>query len=347
MNGGEPLPITSKQIAALAGVSRGTVDRVLNHRPGVSPQTAEKVLQIARELGYVPNRAGKALSRAGRPLHIGLALNCLNIPFFEPVLEGIESCRRDYSDFPITLTYRKLAGYQAHEQLEALDALAAAGVQGVILTPISAPEIVGRIDRFTQGGIPVVTLNNDIEGTQRMLYVGCDYLSSGRTAAGLIGLMTGGVGAAAVVTGSSSMLGHRLRVQGFWEELGRAYPGLRQAGVIEGEDDDVLCYSRVQKLLREDCGITALYFAAAGAGGGVRAVCEACGSTLPVMVASDEIEETRRFILEGKLRATVTQEPFRQGYEALKGVLEYLISGNLPIEDRMYMHNGIKIAQNL
>ena len=52
MNGGEPLPITSKQIAALAGVSRGTVDRVLNHRPGVSPQTAEKVLQIARELGY-------------------------------------------------------------------------------------------------------------------------------------------------------------------------------------------------------------------------------------------------------------------------------------------------------
>ena len=49
-----------KDIAELAGVSRGTVDRVLNNRSGVSPQTAEKIKEIAKALDYLPNTAGIA-----------------------------------------------------------------------------------------------------------------------------------------------------------------------------------------------------------------------------------------------------------------------------------------------
>ena len=49
---------TIKEIAALAGVSRGTVDRVLNDRGAVNPETAEKIRKIAKELDYKPNRAG-------------------------------------------------------------------------------------------------------------------------------------------------------------------------------------------------------------------------------------------------------------------------------------------------
>ena len=53
---------TIKEIAALAGVSRGTVDRVLNDRGAVNPETAEKIRKIAKELDYKPNRAGLVLS---------------------------------------------------------------------------------------------------------------------------------------------------------------------------------------------------------------------------------------------------------------------------------------------
>ena len=45
---------TIKEIAALAGVSRGTVDRVLNDRGAVNPETAEKIRKIAKELDYKP-----------------------------------------------------------------------------------------------------------------------------------------------------------------------------------------------------------------------------------------------------------------------------------------------------
>ena len=49
--------ITINTIAERAGVSRGTVDRVLNGRPHVKPEIAERVLRTMRELGYAPPRA--------------------------------------------------------------------------------------------------------------------------------------------------------------------------------------------------------------------------------------------------------------------------------------------------
>ena len=46
---------TIKEIAELAGVSRGTVDRVLNNRGSVNRETAEKIRAIIKQLGYKPN----------------------------------------------------------------------------------------------------------------------------------------------------------------------------------------------------------------------------------------------------------------------------------------------------
>ena len=65
---------TIKEIAELAGVSRGTVDRVLNGRGAVSEQTERKVLEIAQALQYRPNRAGIVLAARKRNLKIGVLL---------------------------------------------------------------------------------------------------------------------------------------------------------------------------------------------------------------------------------------------------------------------------------
>ena len=50
---------TIKQIAEMAGVSRGTVDRVLNNRGSVNANTAARVREIAEKLNYKPNKAEK------------------------------------------------------------------------------------------------------------------------------------------------------------------------------------------------------------------------------------------------------------------------------------------------
>ena len=50
------MAVTIKDIAAAVGVSRGTVDRVINHRGGVSEEVAARVEQAVEEMGYFPNR---------------------------------------------------------------------------------------------------------------------------------------------------------------------------------------------------------------------------------------------------------------------------------------------------
>ena len=56
--------MTIRDIAARAGVSKGAVSYALNGRPGVSEETRERIVAIARELGWYPNRAARALSAA-------------------------------------------------------------------------------------------------------------------------------------------------------------------------------------------------------------------------------------------------------------------------------------------
>ena len=61
---------TMKEIADLSGVSRGTVDRVLNGRGSVRPETAKRVMEIAEQLNYQPNKAGLILAAQKKNLKI-------------------------------------------------------------------------------------------------------------------------------------------------------------------------------------------------------------------------------------------------------------------------------------
>ena len=72
-----------KEIAELSGVSRGTVDRVLNHRGIVNAETERKVLEIAKLLDYQPNKAGIALAAQKKKLKIGVLLFGAGNPFFD------------------------------------------------------------------------------------------------------------------------------------------------------------------------------------------------------------------------------------------------------------------------
>ena len=77
------MPVTVKQIAELAGVSRGTVDRALNGRGNVRPEIEKKILAIAQEMGYTPNRAGKALAYQRKNLSFGMIANAEGNEFFD------------------------------------------------------------------------------------------------------------------------------------------------------------------------------------------------------------------------------------------------------------------------
>jgi len=86
--------VSIKQIADLAGVSRGTVDRALNDRYGIDPDLKARILKIATDLGYRSNRAGKMLSIRKSPLRIGVQMPSIGNDFFLDIEQGLQAAPR-------------------------------------------------------------------------------------------------------------------------------------------------------------------------------------------------------------------------------------------------------------
>lgn len=139
---------TIKEIAELAGVSRGTVDRVLNNRGAVSEQTARKVLDIARALQYRPNRAGIVLAAQKRNLKIGVILFDNGNPFFDEVLSGVQKKARELEEYNCCVSVSRV-GFDLNAQLSAMEEMAADGTSGIILTPTTIPPSAIRSTSWT------------------------------------------------------------------------------------------------------------------------------------------------------------------------------------------------------
>jgi LacI family transcriptional regulator len=80
--------LTIQDIARLAGVSKATVSRVLNHKPDVDPVTRERILRIMDEQGFVPSATAAGLA-GGRPRLIGVLVPSLLSPFIPEIVQGV------------------------------------------------------------------------------------------------------------------------------------------------------------------------------------------------------------------------------------------------------------------
>ena len=333
--------MTSKELARLAGVSRGTVDRALHGRDGVNPGVAARIRALAQAHGYTPDPVGRALVARGKQTRIGVLLPSIGNPFFQPLLEGVRTAAGERAHCKLELVLREQRGYDVTAQCQAIAQLSDSDIRALLLTPIHAPEVIRAVDALE---IPVVCVNSDLPHTRRIAYVGCDYAKSGAVAAELLALCTGGSCRVGVVTGSRDVLGHRQRVDGFLEACGQAHPGITPVETVAGDDDDERT-ARLVRQLMERHAPDALYFAAGGVAGGLGALTGK--APVPAIIACDETPATRAALLGGRIKAIVTPQPFQQGYRALQIAFEAAFEGRMPSEPLVYTQNEIKLRSSL
>ncbi len=334
---------TIKEIAAIAGVSRGTVDRVLNHRGSVNEDTKRRIEEIAERLNYQPNKAGIMLAAQKKNYKIGIILFSDSTLFFHEMMDGILGKEAELSGYHLS-TESRMVPFEEKAQLDAIDELVSMNIHGLIIAPYNADSIRIKLDSLVDQGIPVITVNNDID-SKRMAYVGCDFYHSGITAAGLVGRMTTGEIKVGIVTGSSHILCHTERIKGFTDRITAAYPNISIVDTVENHDDDVESYKLVTEMLNAHPEINCIYFTAGGVSGGCKAVEEL--HLTPKIFAYDNISTTVDYVKKGVITAIICQQQYNQGYQAFELLTRYLFENTTPETDQVLLDIDIRIAENL
>ena len=336
---------TIKEIAELAGVSRGTVDRVLNNRGMVNPETARKVKEIAKALNYKPNKAGIILSAQKKKLKLGVILFGTNNPFFDDVIKGINEKSKELESYNCTIKIKSIS-LCLSEQIKAMDNFVKEGVNGIAITPYNDERVTTKINELYDMGVPVVTFNSDIKNSKRLAYVGSNYYNSGKTAAGLLNIITQGDVNLGVISGSKNVMCHSERIAGFKDCIENNYPHIKIIDTIYNDDDDIKSYEITSKLL-DNKDINALFFVAGGVYGGCRAVVSSKNENKVTSISFDNVPTTKAMIEKGLIKATICQQPELQGSKPLDILFSYLSTGDLPEKEHNYLHLDIRIKENI
>lgn len=341
------MAVTAQQIAELAGVSRGTVDRALHNRGRVNPEVAAKIHKIAAELGYKPNLIGQALVKSRREFKLGAILQSTETPTMQIVRAGVQRAAEELAASGVELIMRENRGLDTEMVLEHIEELVSQGVQGLAIAPNNSPEIRQCIDELYEQGIPVITLNSDAPGSRRLAFIGMDNYRAGQTAAGLLRLMLPEGGKVLPLAGHLNNTAHNNRLNGFMDtinsETGNEIELLAFQPCFDRDD---YAHEITQHALRANPDLTGIYVASNGQVGACAAVEEEGRKGKVKVVAFDLNPMNMELLQSDSLSFVLDQKAFEQGYRPPFLLFDYLQNRKAPEKELLYTDIAIKTKFN-
>ena len=318
---------TIADIARQAGVGTATVDRVLNHRPGVNAETVQRVLQVVAELGAPPPRGRP---RLGENLRFAFVLPADAAPFNELVDRLIAQAAGEFRHQHITEVTHRFDSADAAAFAAELAGLGAC--DGVAVMAPDLPPVKLAINELVRTGVHVVTLFSDVAGSMRETHIGADNRAAGRTAGLLLGRMAGGSGAGARDTLLLSSQATRLSAEierriGFAQAIEERFPKLKVQRTPDLPAGDSGACRALLRWLRSDsidaARIAGIYNVGSGSAGVARAI-ESLGLTGSIGVVAHDFTDEHRALLGANGLAYVLHQDIHYCISAAARVLRAL-----------------------
>jgi LacI family transcriptional regulator len=339
-----------KDIAAGSGVSIGTVDRVLHNRGEVAEETRKKVLKVARELNYTPNLMAQAL-RTSRQFNL---LSLLPVPtvensFWSKHPEGMDRAISELDQFPVTLSQVTFDINLENDFQQKTNQALELKPDGIILAPVLKSESISFCTLLRDKGIPFVFVDNYLNETDFLAYIGEEIFTSGRVAGQLSDIITPAGKDILIINIARNIRNmHHLnkRTMGFMSYFqGQTINRGRKLRLnIPGTEPETIKKS-IDRVFRSYPGIETI-FVTGSKSYRIASYLNSTKNSSVNLIGYDLLEENVKLLKEGQIKFLLGQRPEEQTYRAVKKLFDFLSLGKKP-EKMEYLPVDIVTSENV
>lgn len=314
---------TIKDIAQLAGVSKGTVDRVLHNRGRVSKKAKEKVSQVLKEIDYQPNVIARNLKN-NKVYRI-----CVLIPdeaidhFWIPAIKGINAAAQEFKPFGLILEKHRFHPKKKKSFLNKAEMAIAAKPDAILMTPVFHKESLKIFQECKRENIRVASFNNHIDTLSLENFIGQDLDQSGRVAASLIDKVTCENSSIAIIH-IDEEAHMRQKEIGFKDYFKEKYKGHRRIvtySIKNGGNVDL--ESEISVLMASHDSISSVFVTNSKAYLVVEILKKENKEI--AIVGYDLLKENLKFLKLGHIDFLIHQKPYRQAHQGLSYLAENLL----------------------
>ncbi len=315
---------TTKDLAKEAGVSRATVDRVLNGREGVKEKTVIRVNEAIAKLGFVRNIQAANLAKSQKYRFV-FALPKSGDQFLSELIRHIEEAGSTFAEDLVWCDVHQIDQNDPHSISAFLTSLDAGTTSGVAIMAPESPQVRDAIYRLQERGVAALPFISD-QTTMRDHWVGMNNHSAGATAANLIGRFTSAASGSIMIVSESMQSRDSLeRRLGFDAEINSNFPSLRALPSLETYGNPERAQEIIESTVRNNSDLVGVYVMSSEARPPLSVVNALSGTTDLIKVAHERTPFTETALNVGKLDAIIAQDPghlVRSAVRKLKATID-------------------------
>lgn len=315
---------TTRDLAIAAGVSRATVDRVLNGREGVQKKTIDRVNQAIEELGFVRNLQAANLAKSQNYRFI-FALPKSGDQFLEQIKQRIAEARAVFAEENIWCDVQQIDDNDPHSISTYLALLSKDDVTGIAIMSPETPQVRDAITRLKERGVAALPFVSN----QTMMdadWVGVDNHAAGATAALLLGQFTAGRSGSVLVLSESMQSRDSLeRRLGFDQEINDNFPHLRALPSLETYGSEDRARQIIARSLQTNEDLSGIYIMASEARIPLSIVAEHGLDPSIIKIAHERTPFTEAALRARTLDGVIAQDAghlVRSAIRRLKGIVD-------------------------
>lgn len=336
--------VTINDVAKAAGVSKGTVDRVLHNRGEVSERSRARIMQVIEQLGYSPNMHASLLASRKNYRIVCIIPEFHNGEFWELTEKGIEYGREYAERYGITVEAVMYDQYDLESFQKACAEVLEDCPSGVVIAPMFRNETLKFAKELHAMGVPYVYIDSKIEEDDYFAYYGMPMYQSGYLCADILTLERK-IERIHIIRIERDKRGLSdptvTRRTGFLDYIAEHYPDCTVDNTFVDPKDKAARFAKLDELFASD---TDPYKYIVMFNSRVHFVADylrAKNITTCRVVGFDVLERNLALLREGFVQALIAQRSDKQTAAAITAITDYLIMHTVPAKKDNYTHMDI------